>query len=98
MAVIKDAYETTTGCVAVREEDGSVWVLKQTYLDGSMSHNQKLERAIDLFKKDKRDAFEKYSGKLHGLLHVQLKCISAWAENGEVGNDNQRFNELGGSA
>jgi hypothetical protein len=70
MAAIKDAYETTTSHVAIRDEDGNVWALKQAFLDDSMSHNQKLERAIDLFKQDNFTAFEKYNDKIHGLLHV----------------------------
>jgi hypothetical protein len=75
MAEIKDAYETTAGFAVVKEEDGSIWTLKQAYLDDSLSHNQKLARAIDLFKQNKLDAFEKYSDKIHGLLTYNLNTL-----------------------
>ncbi len=69
MPNVKDAYETTAGYIAVRDENDSVWVLKKTYLTDSMSHNQRLEKAIDLFLQRKTDAFDRFDEARHGFLH-----------------------------
>ena len=70
MPSVRDAYETTAGYAVVRDQSWDVWVLKRDYINDSMSHNEKLEKAIDLFVKGKLEAFERYDDKLHGLLHI----------------------------
>ena len=70
MPAVKDAYRTTRGNVAVRDEKGNVWVLEKGQLSTSMSRDEQLEKAIDLFVKGTMDAFERYSERRHGLLHV----------------------------
>lgn len=70
MTTVKDAYETNEGYAAVRDETGDVWVLKGSYITDSMSHDEKLEKAIALFIRGELDAFENYNEKHHGLLHI----------------------------
>jgi hypothetical protein len=70
MPAVKDAYRTTTGNVAVRDEAGKVWVLKREHLSASMNENEQLEKAIDLFIEGSTSAFESYYSDRHGLLHV----------------------------
>lgn len=69
MPNVKDAYEITRGYIAVRDENDNVWVLKKFYLTDSMSHNEKLEKAIDLFLQKKTDAFDRFDELRHGFLH-----------------------------
>jgi len=70
MLAVKDAYQTTTGNIAVRDEKGNVWVLEKDRLGASMSCDEQLEKAVDLFVKGTMDAFERYNERRHGLLHV----------------------------
>ena len=70
MPKVKDAYQTTTGNVAVRDEKGNVWVLKRNWLNASVSGDEKLEKAIELFIEGTIIAFEEYNRDRHGLLHI----------------------------
>jgi len=77
MLVAKDAHQTTKGNVVVRDEEGNAWVLKRDWLDISMTRNEQLGEAINLFTKGTMIAFEKYNKDRHGLLGGGIICFSS---------------------
>ena len=68
MLAVKDAHQTTTGNVVVRDKENNSWVLRRDWLDTSISRNEQLQKAISLFAKGTRMAFEMYDEDLHGML------------------------------
>jgi len=76
MLAVKDAHQTTTGNVVVRDEAGNAWVLKKDWLNASMTRNEQLEEAINLFIKGTPIAFERYDKDRHGLLGGGIICFS----------------------
>lgn len=76
MLVVKDAHQTTTGNVVVRDERGNLWVLKRDWLNTSMARNEKLDKAIKLFTGGTLIAFERYDEARHGLLGGGIICLS----------------------
>jgi len=76
MLAVKDAHQTTTGNVVVRDEEGNAWVLRKDWLNSSMTRNEQLAEAISLFTKGTRMAFEKYYTDRHGLLGGGIICLS----------------------
>lgn len=76
MHTVKDAHQTTTGNVVVRDEEGNKWVLKRDWLDTSMTRDEQLTKAIRLFIRDTLIAFEEYDEDRHGLLGGGIICLS----------------------
>ena len=68
MLAVKEAHQTTTGNVVVIDEKGNLWVLKRDYLNASMTRNEKLGEAINLFTGGTLTAFETYDEARHGVL------------------------------
>jgi len=69
MPRVRDAYQTTTGAIAVRDDEKfSLWILKEEWLDDSMTVEEQFDTAIELFSDGMMEAFEKYDANHHGLL------------------------------
>lgn len=77
MLAAKAAHQTTTGNVVVRDEEGNAWVLKRDWLDTSMTRNEQLGEAINLFTEGTMIAFETYDGDRHGMLGGGIVCFSS---------------------
>jgi len=75
MHTVKDAHQTTTGNVVVRDEEDNEWALKRNWLDTSITRNEQLTEAIKLFTKSTIIAFEKYDEGRHGLLGGGVICL-----------------------
>jgi len=77
MVAVKSAYQTTTGDVAVRDGKGVIWVLKKDWLNASVSRNEQLQKAINLFIGGTLIAFERYDKDRHGVLGGGIICLSS---------------------
>ena len=75
MPMVKDAHQTTTGNVVVRDEEGNAWVLRRDRLDTSITRNEQLTEAIKLFTKGALMAFERYDEARHGSLGGGVICL-----------------------
>ena len=75
MLAAKDAHQTTTGNIVVRDEAGNAWVLKRDWLDTSMTRDEQLTKAIRLFIRDTLIAFEKYDEDRDGILGGGIICL-----------------------
>jgi len=76
MVAVKSAYQTTTGDMAVRDGKGVIWVLKKNWLNASVSRNEQLQKAINLFTEGTLTAFERYDKDRHGVLGGGIICLS----------------------
>ena len=76
MQAVRDAYQTTTGNVVVRDKAGKAWVLTKDRLDTSMTRNEQLSEAINLFTRGVLVAFEEYDEERHGTLGGGIICLS----------------------
>ena len=68
MPMVKDAHQTTTGNVVVKDEEGGAWVLRRDWQNTSMTRNEQLAEAVNLFSKGTVIAFERYDEARHGSL------------------------------
>ena len=76
MPAARDAHQTTTGDVVVKDEEGDAWVLRKDWQNTSMTRNEQLSRAINLFNKGTVIAFERYDEARHGsLLGAGIICL-----------------------
>ncbi len=65
----RDAYRTTTDAIAVRDDTSfRLWVLKEEWLDDSITAEGQCEKAVKLFDAGMMEAFERYDENLHGRL------------------------------
>ena len=67
----RDAYRTTTGSIAVRDDTSfKLWVLKEGWLGDSRTVEGQCEKAVKLFDAGMMEAFERYDENLHGRLQA----------------------------
>ena len=76
MLAVRDAYQTAKGNVVVRDKKGKAWVLSRDWFDTSMTRNEQLSEAINLFIRGTLVAFEEYDEERHGPLGGGIICLS----------------------